>query len=217
MPDYPTAPELVAESNIPALTQLTPDQQQELYELSVSAIEEFCGQVFDFQQDATFLLDGPGSNVMYLPKRLERLDALYITNSALDVGDVTLSEKHDHLEVISGLGAGRNYYSWALLSFEVGVTFDFAYGLSNVQITGNWGWENFPTPVRTAIRTDMEDTALADTNLLNQTVRSYRKMGMRDISQGNLRAAVNFAPGLGDDVINMLQPYVWQGAIGVVV
>src|SRR5262245_54429925 len=205
---YPTAPELVAESNIPALTTLTPDEQQELYELSVSAIEEFCGQTFDYEANATKLLDGPGSDVMFLPKRLEALDSLYIINSTLDVGDVTLSPNKDRLEVITGLGAQRNFYSWALLSFEDTLTFNFAYGLSNVEVGGDWGWQTFPTPVRTAIRTDMEDTALADTNLLNQTVRSYRKMGMRDISQGNLRAAVNFAPGLGDDVINMLQPFI---------
>jgi hypothetical protein len=40
---------------------------------------------------------------------------------------------------------------------------------------------------------------------------------MRDISQGNLRASFGFAPGLGDDVINMLQPYVWLGQVGYMV
>lgn len=214
---YPTAPELVGESNIPALVTLTPEQQQELYELSVTAVEEFCGQVFDFEQDTTLLLDGPGSDVLFLPKRLERLDALSISNGALDIGDVDLGPLHDRLIVKSVPGSGRNYYSWALIDMQDRLPFSFAYGYENVSVTGNWGWENFPDPVRTAIRKDMEDTALADTNLLNQTIRSYRKLGMRDVSQGNLRAALNFAPGLGDDVINILQPFIWQGAVGAVV
>jgi hypothetical protein len=214
---YPTCAELVAESNIPALTSLSTPQQEEIYAASVAAIEEFCGQAFDFQPGVTKVLDGTGSDVLYLPKRLEAITALVVEGSALSVGDVVLDVPYDRLVVKADIVGGMNYYSRALMSFESGQSYSFTHNEENVTITGDWGWSAFPGPVRTALRKDMEDTALADSNLLNQTIRAYRKFGMRDISQGNLRATFGFAPGLGDEVINLLQPFVWVGQVGYLV
>jgi hypothetical protein len=214
---YPTCDELVAESVIQALTSLTPEQQESIYEQSVRAIEEFCGQQFNYFPDTTYVIDGTGSDVLYLPKRLESISGLGVEGSPLAVGDVILDAPYDRLVVKPRTSGGLNYYEQALLSFESGTSFLFVYDEENVTITGNWGWSEFPGPVRTAIRKDMEDTALADTNLMGQTIRAYRKLGMRDISQGNLRASFGFAPGLGDEVINILQPYVWLGQVGVLI
>jgi hypothetical protein len=214
---YPTAAELVAESVIPALTSLSPEQQEELYAQSVAAIEEFCGQTFDYLPDTTYVLNGSGSDVLYLPKRLEVLAALVVEGSALSTGDVVLDDPFDRLVVKPNVTSSLNYYEQALYEFEGALPYKFTYDDENVTITGDWGWSVFPQQVRTAIRKDMEDTALADTNLLNQTIRAYRKFGMRDISQGNLRATFGFAPGLGDDVIHLLQPYVWLGQVGYMV
>jgi hypothetical protein len=214
---YPTCAELVAESTIAALTALSTPQQEDIYAASVAAIEEFCGQTFDLQPDTTKVLDGTGSDVLYLPKRLETITALVVEGSALSFGDVILDEPFDRLVVKPNVAGTMNYYSRALLTFESGLSFSFTHDEENVTITGDWGWSTFPGPVRTAIRKDMEDTALADSNLLNQTIRAYRKFGMRDISQGNLRATFGFAPGLGDEVIHLLQPYVWVGQVGYLV
>jgi len=214
---YPTAAELVAESTIPALTSLSSAQQQELFAQSLAAVEEFCGQKFDYLPNTTMSLDGTGSDVLYLPKRLETLTDLNIEGSALSIGDVLLEEPFDRLVVRAHPSGQRNYYEQALADFEGNLPYSFTYDEENIVLTGDWGWSQVPGPVRTAIRKDMEDTALADTNLLNQTIRAYRKFGMRDISQGNLRASFAFAPGLGDDVINMLQPYIWIGQVGTVI
>lgn len=216
-PGYPTCAELVDESLVAALTSLPAPQQQLLYEQSIAAIEEYCGQKFDFQAATTYILDGTGSDVLYLPKRLEALTGLVVEGSTLAIGDVILQEPYDKLVVKPNSAASMNYYEQALRSFEAGLSNSFAYDQENVTVSGDWGWSVFPGPVRTAIRKDMEDTALADANLLNQTIRAYRKFGMRDISQGNLRATFGFAPGLGDDVINLLGPYVWIGQVGYVV
>lgn len=216
-PGYPTCAELVGGSLVAALTSLPVAQQEALYDQSVVAIEEFCGQKFDFQPDTTYILDGPGSDVLYLPKRLESLTALVVEGSTLAIGDVLLQEPYDRLVVKPSSAFSGNYYTQALRAFEQGLSDTFVYDQENVSVSGDWGWSVFPSPVRTAIRKDMEDTALADANLLNQTIRAYRKFGMRDISQGNLRASFGFAPGLGDDVVNLLSPYVWIGQVGYVV
>jgi hypothetical protein len=214
---YPTAAELVAESNIPALTELSPEQQEDLYVQSVAAIEEFCGQTFDFVPDAEFTLSGSGTDVLYLPKRLEVVASLVVEGSALSAADVYLDTSFDRLVVKPNVTGSWNYYEQALYELSDSLPMIFAYDEDNVTILGDWGWSVFPEVVHIALRKDMEDTALADTNLLSQTIRSYRKFGMRDISQGNLRASFGFAPGLGDDVINMLQPYVWLGQVGYMV
>jgi hypothetical protein len=216
-PGYPTCAELVGESLVAALTSLSVPQQEALYAQSILAIEEYCGQRFDFQPATTYILDGTGSDVLYLPKRLESMTALVVEGSTLAAGDVLLQEPFDRLVVKPNSSVSMNYYEQALRAFEHGLSNSFVHDSENVTVSGDWGWSVFPAPVRTAIRKDMEDTALADSNLLNQTIRAYRKFGMRDISQGNLRASFGFAPGLGDDVVNLLIPYVWIGQVGYVV
>jgi hypothetical protein len=211
---YPTCAELVAESTVAALTDLSTTQQEELYEQTLNSIHEFCGQTFDFKPGATYTINGSGSDVLYLPKRLEAITGLVVEGSGLSLGDVLLDDPFDRLVVRPNASGGWNYYEQVMAEFGGNLPFKFTFDDENVTITGDWGWSTFPGPVRTAIRKDMEDTALADGNLLNQTIRAYRKFGMRDISQGNLRASFGFAPGLGDEVINLLTPYVWQGNIG---
>ena len=61
---------------------------------------------------------------------------------------------------------------------------------------------------------DMEDTALADANDLAPTIRAYRELGLRGISQGNLNASFGSVPGLSPRVVRLLTPYTWLGPQG---
>lgn len=212
---YPSVGELVAESTVTALTSLSADQQEDLYELSVNAVEEFCGQKFDYEPGVSHVISGSGSDVLYLPKRLGVLTSLYITNSALTMSDVILQPPYDRLVVKPDVVGSMNYYEQALVAFEENVSFTFTYDENNVTITGDWGWEIFPNAVRTALRRDMEDTALADANALSDSIRAFRKLGLRDVSQGNLRTSIEGAGGLAPEITLLLSPYVWEGQVGV--
>lgn len=214
---YPSAADLVAESNVAALTGLTVDEQEAIYAASVAAVEEFTGQSFAADPGATRLINGQGGTRLYLPKRLETITALDVSGSALEVGDVEITEDGSALTVKPSALSGGNYYVQAMRALDDNLPVRFTTGEVNVRVTGDWGWSVFPQPVRIALRKDMEDTALADSMALNESIRAYRKLGLRDISQGNLRAAVGGAPGLGDEVMRLLTPFIWIGNLGAVI
>lgn len=213
---YPPLVDIVSASGVEALTTLTVSEAQVLYDSSRIAVEEFCGQSFDYEEGVTYQLDGNGEVALYLPKRLDHMTALVVTGAGLEIGDVTLSPERDRLTV-RPVGLYQNYYTQALRELDDNLPLRFAYGVGNVAILGDWGWNVVPTPVFEAIRLDMEDTALADANALSQTLRAYRKLGIRDLSQGNLRATVGGSWGLSPEVMSLLRPYVWQGQIGVTI
>lgn len=213
---YPSPAELVAESTLDALTSMPYEQQEVLYLAAKLAVEEYTGQVFDFEDNVTKVIDGRGGRTIYLPKRLESLTTLEISGSGLDQTQVVLSEAHDALHVSATAGFG-NYYEQALWRIQGEPALEFTYGVGTVTITGDWGWADFPQAIRSAMRLDMEDQALADTNSLMETIRAFQKMGIRDASQGGLNFAVVASAGLSDRVRTLLDGYVFQGAIGVAV
>jgi hypothetical protein len=212
---YPSTEELVEISTVQALTSLTPDQQDSLRAASIAAIETYCNQSFELEMNRTIALDGNGSDVLYLPRRLERLTAMTVNLSGLEVGDVTVSPEHDRL-IVRTTALTPTYYTQAIRALDGHLPLRFVHGTENVILTGDWGWARFPEPVKVALRKDMEETALADSMALSETIRSYRKLGINDISQGDLRASIGATPTLSDQVIALLRPFVWEGRVGAV-
>lgn len=212
---YPTTAELVAASTVDALTTLTAAQQEALRVSSIRAIEEYTGQSFDFQPGVARRLDGNGTLVVYLPVRLETLTTLAVSRSSLTASDVRLTERRDALYTDKSFVAS-NYYTQALNDMDGNLPNRFTAGVGTVEVTGDWGWPAVPPAVVDAIRIDMEDTALADSMALNETIRAYRKVGMGDVAQGDLRATITGIPALSDEVVGLLRGYVWEGQIGVV-
>lgn len=211
---YPSPSELVAESVVEALTGLAYEYQEAIWLAAKLAVEEYTGQQFTFEEGVTKLIDGRGGRTLYLPKRLETLTSLEVSGSGLDQTQVSLSEKQDALNVTASASFG-NYYERALWEIQGLSTPCFTYGVGTVTVVGDWGWEEFPLAIRNAMRYDMEDQALADTNSLMDTIRAYQKMGIRDASQGGLAFSVTAAAGLSDRVRTLLDGYVYQGAVGV--
>lgn len=216
---YPTTAALVAASSAADLTSLTAEQQDALRLASIAAVEEYCGQSFA-PVSKTVTLTGQGSEVLYLPERLATLDEVAVHGSTIDTAILALSDQRDRL--YRSRTAGLGYYEQALSEWErhnEGLRPLFPLGDGMVEVTGTWGWldADFPAAIGTAIRYDMEDTASADANLLTPTIAAFRKLGIRNISQGNLQADLSAAPGLTPRVTQLLTPYVWQGNVGALV
>jgi hypothetical protein len=210
---YPSAADLVADSTIMELTTLPADQQETLRQAAIVAIEEFTGQSFE-TWTGTLTVDGTGDTVLYLPRRLETLTAIAANGSGLVLSDVVLSPQGDRLHVNEEALVG-NYYTRALRAISPSEYMAFPYGHGRVSVTGTWGWSTTPSNVVRAILKDMEDTALADASALNNTIRAYRKLGLADISQGDLNASFGFASyALSDEVIGLLRPYIWTSRVG---
>lgn len=208
LPGYPTVDTLVAASTVTELTALPPDAQDALRSSAIAAIEEFCGQPFNLEAGVTKHMDGQGANQLFLPRRLEFLAAVLV-NGVNVLGAVALSESRSRLHYTGQLAIG--YYEQAMAE----VTGEkFPTGFDNVAIAGDWGWPQCPEPVTVALRFDMEDTARADTNQLSATVAAYRKLGIRDVSQGPLSVDVQGVPGLTPRVQQLLRPFIWQGEVG---
>jgi hypothetical protein len=212
---YPTAAELVGRSTVAALTEKGAEEQERLWRASVKAVEEFCQQKFT-SRVGTEAVDGPGGRRLYLPRRLALLSQLLISGSSITELDVVLDEDKGWLEVKPTAGWGGNYYERASRAADGITGLDFTFGYGTVAITGTWGWldSEFPPEVGDAILLDMEATALADKTKLTQTIRGYRHLGIRDISQGNMRASIGGAPGLPDEAISLLSDYVWTPPLG---
>lgn len=213
---YPSVGELVADSTTEALTSLPYEHQEVLWLAAKLGVEEYTGQTFDFEEATAKTFNGRGGRTVYLPKRLEALTTLEVSGSGLDETQVVLSPEYDALHVSATAGFG-NYYERALWSIQGEPALCFTYGIGTVTVTGDWGWETFPTAVRNAMRLDMEDQALADTNSLMDSIRAFQKMGIRDASQGGLNFNVRAAAGLSDRVRTLLDGYVFQGPVGVAV
>lgn len=210
---YPSVGELVADSTLAELLALDFEQQEALWLSAKVAVEEYTGQTFDFEPATTKVFDGPGDRRVYLPKRLETLTTLEVAGSSLDAGDVAITPEGDALTVNSDAGIG-NYYERTMSAVWGDGGLSFTRGDATVIVTGDWGWAEFPDPVRQAMRLDMEEQALADANALSPTVHAVRRLGLGGISQGGLRADLATPPAVSPRVAQLLTPYVWHGPGG---
>lgn len=218
---YPTATALVTgdgiagspikdPSGVQALVDLVAGEREALRLLAISAVEEHCQQAFEpVVETRTF--DGTGGRVLYLDKRLEVATALSVRGLSVGLVDVDVSEAKVVLRKVVG-----NYAVRAMMDDDAD-TRTFPHEPGVVEIAGTWGWTNCPPNVKLALRLDMEDTALADASALSDTLRLMRASGMRSLSQGNLRAALDVAPGVSAKVMRLLSPFVFVPEVGEVV
>lgn len=199
---YPTAEELIAQTTVDELTQLTGDQQDGLLTTAIVAIEDYCSQSFTPVDEAR-VLDGTRKRKLYLPRRLDVLTS--VSSGGAVLSGVTLSADHDYIELSQMAGTGYYEQAFAEVSGERFYGFD-----GKLTITGTWGWTEVPDAVKTALRMDMEEQALADANELSPTISAYRKLGVRALSQGNLRVTIGDEVILSPRVQRQLTRYVWS-------
>jgi hypothetical protein len=220
---YPSTAELVAASSVAELTGLEEAQQDALREEAILAVEAHCKQSFEQEgkpgELVERIIDGSGADTIYLPKRLVELDTLSVVGGSLLTDDVALSEKRDRLHVIRE-GDGGTWATRAVAAIEGRQpTTGFPAGPGAVTISGVWGWadDELPAAVKTALRLDMEDRALAGSNALAESMRSARALGSKRVQQGGLSVDLSGGePAVSNRVERVLSTagLVWESAVG---
>lgn len=207
---YPTTAALVAASATAELVSLTGAQQAALREMAIIAVERYCGQKF-LPTVGSISVDGSGADEIHPTQRVEALTGITVKGTSLDLSDVTLSPEGDRLFIAAlstdyAVAAMRDERSWDSRTFRSGP--------GTVILTGTFGWTAPPAAVEQALRLDMEEQAVADASSLSGIVASSRRLGIRNISQGNLRAEVGVPDEVSPQVARLLSAYVWAGGGG---
>jgi hypothetical protein len=198
---YPTREDLVDASSNEALLALDTDQQDALRTSAIQAVESWARQSFEAEgteeDPVTRMLDGQGTDELWLPKRLALLDGIEMNGAVVADTDVQRTEGGASIKLVSPLMAG-SWVNWVRRS--PGDPGPMWYeGTGNIAVSGVWGWTDdeweagLLDSVATAIRYDMEDQAEADAHGLASTIRSARALGVESIDQGNL--SLTLAPG----------------------
>jgi hypothetical protein len=211
---YPATEELLAQSSSSELMDLSSAEQEALRTVAIAAVERFTGQRFESAGPGEVVtIDGAGGREVFLPKRCEALSGVIVKGTSIDLTDVALDEK-----------GARLYFQPRSTHYAVVAMYDsprdtrtFRAGAGTIVLTGTFGWSVCPDPVAQALRLEMEEQASADASALSGLVSSYRRLGIADIAQGNLRAQIGTPGEIGARAARLLAPYVWTGAGGFLV
>ena len=214
---YPVTAELVAASTVDELTSLDSDQLESMREAAIVAVESFTGQRFVYEEAVTELIESGGGYEIYLPKRL--IEVTSITpygGDPLELDAITVAADDNDRLIFHRNVVGVGYYEQAL--YEVsGGDYSTVFPQGTLEVVGDWGWEECPENVITALRYDMEEQALADANALSSTVHAVRRLGLSSIGQGSLRAELITPPIVSPRVERLLHDYLWHGTGGKLV
>lgn len=209
---YPGTGELVAQSSVAELTGLTDPEQDALRDVAIESIEQFCGQRFEMYE-GELVVDGSGARELFAPQRIVELTAIIVKGTSLDLTDIVVSPEGDRIH----FAAWNTSYAVAAMRETAYDSRTFRAGTGMVVLTGIFGWPAVPAAVAQAIRIEMEEQALADANPLSGTVATFRRLGLRNISQGNLRANIGNPAEVSPRAARLLAKYVWTGAGGQLV
>lgn len=206
---YPTTATLVAASSVTELTSLTAPQQDALRDVATSAVERYTGQQFTPSTDDV-VIDGSGSREIFTPIRVETLTDISVKGSSIDLTDVVLGANGDRLH----FAAPSTSYAVVAMREHAYDTRTFRSGAGTIILSGTFGWSVCPPAVVQALRIEMEVQAAADASALSGIVASARRLGMTNLSQGNLRAAIGDPSEISPQAARLLAPYVFVGAGG---
>jgi hypothetical protein len=193
---------------------MTAEQQDSLRSAAIVAIENYTGQSFE-PFEGVVTIESAGGPLLPLPRRLETFETISQGGVVLD--DVTGVRFNQDRSVLYLRPNNLGYYEQAL--YEVsGGAYPTKWDRALVEIDGLWGWSTVPAAVIVALRADMEEQALADSNAMSATVGVARRLGLRQMSQGNLSFSLGGGGGgagggitLSSRVQSVLAPYVWGG------
>lgn len=211
---YPSTATLVAASSVAELDELSTAEQEALRAVAISSVERFTGQSFTVDgPGSTMVVDGSGGREVFLPRRVEALTAITVKGSAIDLTDVALSSDGSRL-YFQPLADGYAVQAMRDTPYD---TRTFRRGAGTLVLVGTFGWSACPDAVTQALRLEMEEQALADASALSGIVSAHRRLGLRDIAQGNLRATIGVPGEIGARASRLLAPLVWTGAGGYLV
>ena len=211
---YMSTADLVAASSLPELAALSAARREALRQEAIHAIEDFAGQSFTQEgtvaAPVTKAVDGSGSDVLWLPKRLASL--VSVTIAGIVVANATRLSDGFRLARPEWIG---NYYTRAL---EMDHSGGFPRGQGNIAVSGVWGWlgSEFPAAVNTALLYQMEDMARAESSLLGATAAGFRTAGITNVAQGGLSASVGPSEPVSARVARILRPYAAPASLAAV-
>lgn len=206
---YPSLADLLEDAS-DELAGLTASAQAMLRAEAIAGVERYCGQRF-LPRVGTLIVDGTGASELYLPERVEALTGVLVKGSDLDLSQVEVSEDGARLHFAA---VGTGYYEQAMQSVAGRDSRTFRAGAGTVILTGTFGWATLPAEVERAIRVEMEEQAAADASALSGIVSSARRLGLKNVSQGNLRADIGDPSMLAPRAAALLSGYVWHGLGG---
>lgn len=211
---YPNTVELVSQSSVAELVDLTLEQQDALRAIAISDVEQFTGQVFQ-PRTGTQIEDGTNGEELHVTERIASLTAVQVKGTSLALTDLEIAPDGDRLYFKAPVGPSYYLSAMASASDDAVDSRTFRAGPGTVILTGVFGWEECPEPVVQAIRIQMETQARADASQLATVVSQARRLGLQSISQGNLRAQVGNPALVAPEAARLLGPYVWHGRGGV--
>lgn len=206
---YPTTEQLVDASSVSELLALSGPQQDALRDIAIADVERYCGQAFT-PYIGDVVVDGGGGREVFPPKRVEELTGIVVKGTSIDLTDVAVSEKGDRIHFL----ALSTDYAVAAMRETAFDSRTFRSGSGTVVLTGTFGWSVVPAAVAQAIRIEMEQQALADASELSGIVSSSRRLGLRSVAQGNLRAEIGDPSVVSPQAARLLSNYVWLGPGG---
>jgi hypothetical protein len=204
---YPTAAEIVGQSAVPELTSLSAGQLEGLRAASISAVEGFTGQKFE-PWTGTLTVPASGGRELFLPRRIEEVTAVVLGSAHGDLTNFALSADGSSL---MWTARSTHYAVRAMLLDDPWADArTFRTDVGHVSITGRWGWSQPPAEVMQALRIDMEEQAQADASGLAGSIAAYRRMGVTEVAQGNLRVGLGpLSHPLSLRAQSMLAHLVW--------
>lgn len=207
---YPTATELAEGSEV--LAGVPETRLDALRRLAIRKIEVFTGQKFE-PSTVDLIEDGPGGGVLYPSKRVELLTGVLVKGTDMDLTDIELDPSGMRIT----LRPMSTSYAVRAMQETAYDTRTFRSGAGTVVLTGTFGWTIPPAEVTDALRGEMESEQLAKGSALAPTVAAYRRLGLTDIAQGNLRASIGDPSLVTPETAMLLADLVWTGAGGFLV
>ena len=196
---YPNLGTILAGSAVTALTEMSEAEQATLRIAAIAAVEDLCSQRLA-PVDGSRRVAGTGGDELLLPMRLAVLDSVgYVGGAPFAPAEAVLTEDHSRLAFSSEWGGGwLPQAEWEAVGFG-SPRRTWPLGVDNIAVAGTWGFSHAEAhtwgAITAALRIDMEDMALADQSELGDSLRAFRALGIRSLSQGNL--AVSWGDGGG--------------------
>jgi hypothetical protein len=207
---YPTATELAEDSEI--LAGVTGPKLEALRRLAIRKVERFTGQTFEPSTEDV-VMDGTGGPSIYPPKRVEVLAGILVKGTDMDLTDVSLLDGGKRI-VLAPMNLGYAVQAMREHAYD---TRTFRSGEGTIVLSGTFGWTTPPPELADALTGEMENEHLAKGSALAPTVAAYRRLGLTDISQGNLRATIGDPSLVRAETALLLADLVWLGPGGYLV
>ena len=155
---------------------ISPGDFQKIEKVVRGVIDSFCRQSFQYDLGMSYTIVGSGHNTLELPRRLVELHEVRVMDSSTDfynIDEYVTTDPDEKYRIRrldwNPFGAGMNPVSNNRL-FK---------SHRNYRVTGDWGWENVPEPVREAAKILINAYQCADAKYREKFIQTIRAADWR--------------------------------------